>query len=160
MRLYAYHNGEKHEVDLALFPVGLNEEGDVVFTEDQHKPSSSDHYSGYRKGVSLTDHPSLRLKLPLVSGDTLVATVTDWFVKPEGLRLYAYHNGEKYEIDTTLFPVQINESGEVVHVESYESVDSDLYARGEELKSLYTREYPLINGGVLVAKITSWVVEL
>jgi hypothetical protein len=82
MRLYAYHNGEKHEVDLPLFPVELNDEGDVVFTEDQYEIQDSHYYSGYTKGTTLTRSPSLRLKLPLVGGDALVANFTDWFVQP------------------------------------------------------------------------------
>jgi len=82
MRLYTYHNGEKHEVDLVLFPVELNEEGDVVFTEDQHEREDINHYDGYRKGQKLEKPMPLRLKLPLVSGDVLIATFTDWFIQP------------------------------------------------------------------------------
>lgn len=82
MRLYAYHNGEKHEVDLALFPVEINDEGDVVFTEDQYQRANKHYHSGYREGVTLTESSSLRVKLPLIGGDMLVATIADWFVQP------------------------------------------------------------------------------
>jgi len=162
VRLYAYHNGEKHEVDLALFPVELNEEGDVVFTEDQYDENSNRHLDGYRKGKTIEHTPASRIKLPLVGGGTLIGTFRDWLVQSQALRLYALHNGEKYEVDTVLFPIFINERGEVARMvrgNPDDGEDENMYYE-EELKSIEALEQlPLVNGSILMAKVTEWLVE-
>lgn len=82
MRLYAYHNGDKHEVDLALFPVELNEAGDVIFTEDQYNSKDLYYDGGYMRGRTLVKTMKVRMELPLVGGDILIATISDWFIQP------------------------------------------------------------------------------
>lgn len=76
------------------------------------------------------------------------------------MRLYAYHNGEKHEVDTVLFPIFVNDRGEVARMVLGDPDNEDTYYE-EALISIenMSEQLPLVNGNILVAKITDWLVE-
>lgn len=80
MRLYAYHNGEKHEVDTALFPIFVNDRGEVarMVLGDPDNDEDEDRY--YEEALISIENMSEQL--PLVNGNILVAKITDWLVEP------------------------------------------------------------------------------
>lgn len=81
MRLYAYHNGNKHEVDTVLFPVHISDSGSVVFAMDRYELDSNGNEEHYQIGLELKLLNTVQ-ELPLVNGSILIAKITDWLVEP------------------------------------------------------------------------------
>lgn len=79
MRLFALHDGMKSEIDLALFPVKIDKNGKVRFDHSQAIVSRT--ASSYQSGDGLMDKKSVTGQFPLVGGDELIGTVSNWIVQ-------------------------------------------------------------------------------
>lgn len=81
MRLYALHDGMKSEIDLALFPIKVDEYGKVRFDHNQSARLVKNFSSGYKSGEALMDLESVTGQFPLIGGDELIGTVSNWIVQ-------------------------------------------------------------------------------
>jgi uncharacterized protein YqkB len=81
MRLYAYHNGNKHEVDTALLPIHISDHGSVVFVENRYELDNNGNEEDYQIELELKSLNTV-VELPLVNGNILIAKITDWLVEP------------------------------------------------------------------------------